>query len=176
MLKQISIVASILFVGVLVYAATKPDTFQVQRAINIKASPEKVFPLIDDFRHQASWSPWEQKDRTMKKTLSGAASGKGAVYAWDGNSEVGIGRIEITDSTPTSKVTMKLDMFKPFEGHNIVEFTLDGAGDSTRVTWTMHGPQPYIAKLMSVFIDCDKMVGKDFEAGLASLQAIAERT
>lgn len=175
MFKKISIILAVCVIGLLAYAATKPDTFRVQRAINIKASPDKVFPLIDDFRHQASWSPWEKKDPAMKKTLSGAASGKGAVYAWNGNSEVGTGRIEITDSTPTSKVTMKLDMLKPFEGHNIVEFTVDAAGDSTRVTWAMHGPQPYIAKLMSVFMDCDKMVGKDFEAGLASLKTIAEK-
>lgn len=175
MFKKISIILAVCVIGLLAYAATKPDTFRVQRAISIKASPDKVFPLIDDFRHQASWSPWEKKDPAMKKTLSGSASGKGAVYAWDGNREVGTGRIEITDSTPTSKVTMKLDMLKPFEGHNIVEFTVDVAGDSTRVTWAMHGPQTYIAKLMSVFLDCDKMVGKDFEAGLASLKTIAEK-
>jgi Polyketide cyclase / dehydrase and lipid transport len=175
MLKKIGVVVVVLIAAVLAYAATKPDTFHVQRSTSIQAPAEKIFPLIDDFRQQASWSPWEKMDPAMKKSLSGAPSGKGAAYEWDGNSQVGKGRIEITDSTPTSKVAMKLDMFTPFEAHNNVEFTLDATGGSTRVTWAMYGPQPFIAKVMSVFMDCDKMVGQNFEAGLANLKAIAEK-
>jgi len=175
MLKKIAVVVVVLIAAVLAYAATKPDTFHVQRSTSIQAPAEKIFPLIDDFRQQASWSPWEKMDPAMKKSLSGAPSGKGAAYEWDGNSQVGKGRIEITDSTPTSKVAMKLDMFAPFEAHNNVEFTLDATGGSTRVTWAMYGPQPFIAKVMSVFMDCDKMVGQNFEAGLANLKAIAEK-
>jgi len=175
MLKKIAVVVVVLIAAVLAYAATKPDTFHVQRSTSIQAPAEKIFPLIDDFRQQASWSPWEKMDPAMKKSLSGAPNGKGAAYEWDGNSQVGKGRIEITDSTPTSKVAMKLDMFTPFEAHNNVEFTLDATGGSTRVTWAMYGPQPFIAKVMSVFMDCDKMVGQNFEAGLANLKAIAEK-
>ena len=132
MLKKIVIVVVVMIATLLAYAATKPDTFHVQRAMSMKAPPEKVFPLINDLHSHGSWSPWEKMDPAMKKTLSGAPNGKGAVYEWQGNSQVGAGRIEITDSVPSSKVTMKLDMFTPFEAHNVVEFTLDTAYDSTR--------------------------------------------
>ena len=115
----------------------------------------------------------------MKRTHSGAARGKGAVYEWEGNRQVGAGRIAIIDSTP-SKVTMALDMLKPFEAHNVVEFTLEPKGGSTnvtstKVTWAMRGRQPYMAKLMSTFINCDKMVGSQFEEGLGKLKALAEK-
>lgn len=175
MLKRISIVVAVCVISLLAYAATKPDTFHVQRSASINAPPEKVFSIIDNFSQWPSWSPWEKIDPAMKKTLSGTANGKGAVSEWDGNSEVGTGRIEITESTPSSKITMKLDMLKPFEAHNIVEFTLASNGGATNVTWAMHGPSPYVAKVMSLFMDCDKMVGKQFEEGLANLKTIAEK-
>jgi cellulose synthase/poly-beta-1,6-N-acetylglucosamine synthase-like glycosyltransferase len=111
----------------------------------------------------------------MKTTVSGAPSGKGAVSTWDGNSKVGAGRTEITESVAPSRITMKLDMARPFEAHNIVEYTLESKGDSTSVTWAMHGAQPILAKVVGVFIDCDKMVGKDFETGLASLKTLTEK-
>jgi hypothetical protein len=111
----------------------------------------------------------------MKRTLSGAANGKGAVYEWDGDNNVGKGRMEITDTSPLSRVTINLDFSKPFETHNIVEFKLDTKGDYTNVTWAMHGPSPYIAKVMHIVFDMDSMVGKDFETGLANLKAIAEK-
>ena len=161
--------------GVLAYAATRPDVFQVRRTAVINAPPEKVFPLINDFKSWTSWSPYEKKDPAMKRTRSGPASGKGAVYAWQGNKEVGVGRMEITDSALPSRVTLNLDFSEPFEAHNVVEFTLDGRGDSTQVTWAMRGPVPYLAKIVHVLFDMDKMVGKDFEAGLANLKAVAER-
>jgi len=107
--------------------------------------------------------------------LGSVTAGKGAVYEWNGNSNVGQGRMEITESTPASKIAIKLDFIKPFEGHNIAEFVLEPKGDSTSVTWTMRGPSPYIAKLMSVFFSMDRMIGKDFEAGLANLKATAEK-
>jgi hypothetical protein len=175
MLKTIAFVAlgiGVLVAATLVYAATKPDAFRVERAISINAPAEKLFPLINDLRVQSSWSPFE-KDPDMKRVHSGAAQGEGAVYEWDGNREVGAGRIAITRSTP-SKVTLALDMSRPFMAHNIVEFTLEPQGAATRVIWSMHGPQPYLAKLMSTFIDCDKMVGGSFEQGLARLKALAE--
>jgi uncharacterized protein YndB with AHSA1/START domain len=175
MFKKIALVVVLLIVVLLAYAATMPDTFLVQRSASINAPPEKVFALIQDFHHWPSWSPWEKKDPAMKKTHSGAAQGKGASYAWDGNSEVGQGRMEITEAVSPSKVVIKLDFLKPFEGHNIAEFTLDAKGAATTVTWAMHGPNPYIAKVMQIFCSMDSMVGKDFEAGLSNLKTLAEK-
>jgi hypothetical protein len=162
-------------VAVLVYAATKPDAFRVQRAASIQAPPERIFPLINDFPSWRTWSPWEKKDPDLKRTYTGPASGKGAVYEWDGNKNVGQGRMEITDSSPPSRVAIQLDFFKPFEAHNAAEFTLDSRGDGTTVTWAMTGRQPFMFKVMSVFMDMDRLIGKDFEAGLANLKALAEK-
>ena len=177
MLKAIGIVVACLavaIVAVLIYAATKPDTFRVARSTVIKAPADKIFPLINELGAQSNWSPFE-KDPQMKRTLSGPQSGKGATYEWDGNWEVGKGRIAITDSTPPSKVTLALDMTKPFDAHNIVEFTLVPQGEGTLVTWVMHGPQPFLGKVVSTFFDCEKMVGGPFEEGLGKLKALVER-
>jgi len=171
----IAIVVVILFAALLGFAATKPNTFGVTRAASMKAPPEKIFPLINDLLSWGTWSPWEKVDPNMKRTHSGATSGKGAVYEWDGNAKVGKGRIEITDAVPPSKVILKLDFLKPIEGHNIAEFTLETRGDLTVVTWAMHGPARFISKLIHVFLNMDKMVGKQFETGLANLKAIAEK-
>jgi uncharacterized protein YndB with AHSA1/START domain len=176
MLKIIVIVVVVVLIaGVLIFAATKPDTFRVQRAASIKAPPQKVFALINDFNRWGAWSPWEKKDPAMKRTFGAATSGKGAVYAWEGNKNVGQGSMEIAESVPPSKVTLKLDFVKPFEAHNIVQFTLEPKGDVTNVTWAMQGDTPYFAKIIHVFINMDSMVGKDFEAGLANLKAAAEK-
>jgi hypothetical protein len=175
MIKIILIVIVVLVVALLIYAATKPDTFRVQRSASMNASPEKIFALINDFHSWGFWSPYEKKDPAMKRTYSGAATGKGAEYEWDGDKNVGKGRMEITESTPPSKIMINLDFVKPFEAHNIAEFTLETRGDSTNVTWAMHGPLPYIAKVMHVFLNMDSMVGKDFETGLANLKAVTEK-
>jgi uncharacterized protein YndB with AHSA1/START domain len=158
---------------ILLYAASKPDTFGVQRSTTIVAPPEKIFPLINDLHAHTTWSPFE-KDPAMKRTHTGAPAGKGAVYEWDGNRQVGSGRIAITDSAAPSKVAMRLEMFRPFRADNVVEFTLEPQGNPTRVTWAMRGQQPFMAKLMSTFINCDKMVGSQFEEGLAKLKTLAE--
>jgi uncharacterized protein YndB with AHSA1/START domain len=175
MLKIIGIVIVVVIAGVLILAATKPDTFRVQRAASIKAPPEKVFALINDFNRWGAWSPWEKKDPAMKRTFGATTSGKGATYAWEGNREVGQGRMEIAESVPPSKVALNLDFVKPFQAHNLVEFTLEPKGDTTNVTWAMQGDTPYFAKIIHVFINMDKIVGKDFEAGLTNLKAIAEQ-
>ena len=170
----VAIIVAVAIIAVLAYAASRPDTFRVQRTASIKAAPERIFPLIDDLHAHTTWSPFE-KDPAMKRTHSGAPRGKGAVYEWDGNNQVGSGRLAITDSTP-SKIIMALDMFRPFKASNTVEFSLQpNAGASTTVTWAMHGRQPFMAKLMSTFIDCDKMVGKQFEEGLGKMKALAEK-
>jgi uncharacterized protein YndB with AHSA1/START domain len=173
MITTILIVIAVAFAAVLAYAATKPDTFMVRRSTSIAAPPEKIFPMIDDLRAQSAWSPFE-KDPDMKRTHSGAPRGKGAVYEWDGNRQVGAGRIAITDSVSPSKVVLLLDMSRPFKAHNTVEFTLDRIGAGTNVTWAMQGRQPYMAKVMGLFVDCDKMCGGLFEEGLAKLKALAE--
>ena len=175
MLKIIGIVIVVVVAVVLILAATKPDTFQVQRAATIKAPPEKIFALIDDFQRWGTWSPWEKKDPAMKRTFSATTSGKGASYAWEGNRDVGQGRMEIVESVPPSTVAINLDFVKPFAAHNRVDFVLAPAGDATNVTWTMRGGTPYFAKIIHVFLDMDKMVGKDFETGLANLKAAAEQ-
>ena len=160
---------------VIVVAATRPDTFSVQRRTTIQAPPDIILPLIVDFRQWPRWSPWEKLDPDMKRTLSGAASGPGAVYEWQGAGKVGAGRMEIREVTPPAKVEIQLDFIKPFKGHNIVEFTLVPRDGSTGVTWLMHGPAPFVSKVMGVFFDMDMMIGKDFEAGLANLKAAAEK-
>jgi Polyketide cyclase / dehydrase and lipid transport len=171
----IAIILAIAIAAVLMLALTKPNTFAVQRAISIKAPAEKIFPLINDFHQWVAWSPYENKDPAMKRTYSGAESGKGAVYAWDGNSNVGSGRMEILDTSVPSKIVIKLDFFKPFEGHNTAEFTMLPQGDATYLTWLMHGPAPFMSRLMQVFMNIDKMIGKDFEVGLANLKTITEK-
>jgi carbon monoxide dehydrogenase subunit G len=175
MIETTVIIVVVLIAAVLIYAATKPDTFRVQSSTSIKAPPEKIFSLINDFRSWNAWSPYEKKDPAMKRTLSDVANGKGAVYEWEGDKNVGKGRMEIIESSPPSRATIKLDFVKPFETHNIVEFTLEPKGDSTNVTWAMDGPSPYIAKLMGVFFNMDRMIGKDFETGLGNLKTVAEK-
>jgi len=171
----IAITVAIAIAIVLILAATKPDTFSVRRVTTVRAPPEKIFPLINDFHQWGTWSPWEDKDPAMKRTYSGAGSGKGAVYAWDRNKNVGTGRMEILEVSAPSKIVIKLDFFKPFEAHNTAEFTMLPQGDATSLTWLMHGPAPFMSKVMQVFMNMDKMIGKDFEAGLAKLKKLTER-
>jgi carbon monoxide dehydrogenase subunit G len=175
MLKKIAITIAVLLVALLGFAATRPDTFRVERSTSIQATPEKIFALINDLHRWGAWSPFEKKDPAMKRTLSGAPSGEGAVYEWEGNKEIGKGRMEITETSPPSRVSIKLDFVKPFEAHNVVDFTLVPQGDATRVTWAIHGPSPFISKVIGIFCNMDKMIGKDFETGLASLKAVAEK-
>lgn len=175
MFKKIALAVVVLVAAVLLFAATRPDSFRVQRSTSIKAPAEKIFPLIADFHAWGAWSPWEKLDPTMKRTHSGAPSGKGAVYAWDGNNEVGAGRMEIAEVSAPSKLSIKLDFSRPMEGHNTAEFTLVPKGDASEVTWAMFGPNPYLSKLIGLFLDMDKMIGKDFETGLANLKALAEK-
>lgn len=175
MLKTILIVIVVLVAGVLGYAATRPDDFRVQRTISIKAPPEKIFPMVNDLKAWADWSPYEKKDPQMARTLSSVTAGTGATYEWNGNSQVGQGRMKIVESNPSSKIAIQLDFIKPFEGHDVAEFSFEPRGDATQVTWTMHGPAAYVTKLMGVFFDMDKMIGSDFEAGLQNLKAQAEK-
>jgi len=177
MFEIVAIVAIVLAVAiaiVLIIAASKPDTFSVRRAATVRAPAEKIFPLINDFHHWGTWSPYENRDPAMKRSYSGPANGVGAVYGWDGNNNVGAGRMEILETSPPAKIVIKLDFFKPFEGHNTAEFTILPQGDATDVRWVMHGPAPFMSRLMQVFINLDRMIGKDFEIGLANLKRLTE--
>ena len=159
MFTTAAVVVVVLIAVVLGLAASKPDTFRVQRATSIKAPAEKIFPFINDFHGWASWSPWESIDPAMKRTYGGTEKGKGAVYEWEGNNKVGKGRMEITETSPPGKVTIKLDFIKPFEGHNIAEFTMQTKGNATDVTWAMYGPNRFISKVFHVFMNMDNMIG-----------------
>ena len=177
MLKTLAIIGVVVVVaiaGVLIYAATKPDSFRVQRVALINAPPDKVFPLIDDFKAWPAWSPYEKKDPAMKRSFGAVTAGKGATYAWDGDKNVGQGSMEIVESSPR-KILLKLDFLKPFEAHNMGEFLLEPKGDSTSVTWAIYGPSPYMSKVIGTFMDFDDMIGRDFEKGLADLKAAAEK-
>jgi uncharacterized protein YndB with AHSA1/START domain len=176
MLKISFIVLALLLGALLIFAATKPDSFRVERGIVIKAPPEKVFPLINDLHQWEPWSPWEKLDPSLKRTYSGANSGVGAIYEWQGNSDVGHGRMEIIESTAPSKVVLKLHFIKPFEAKNTVEFVVLKEGAGTRVTQAMYGPSPYISKVMSLVFSMDKMVGTKYEEGLGNLKNLAERS
>src|SRR4051812_11468568 len=170
----ILIVIALAIAAVLFLASRKPDTFRVQRAAIIDAAPEKIFPLISDFHQWRTWSPWEQRDPNLQRSYGGAASGKGAVYQWQGNRNVGSGRMEILEAPPPRRLVIKLDFLKPFEAHNVAEFTLTPQGGSTNVVWLMHGPAPLMSKVMQLFMNMDDMIGRDFAAGLANLKREAE--
>jgi hypothetical protein len=174
MIKTIALIVLAAIGVLLAFAATQPDTFKVQRSASIKAPPDKLHGLINDMKVFNTWNPYNLKDPNIKGEYQGPQAGPGAVYHFTGNKDVGKGSVSIVESTP-SKVTMKLDMLEPFEGHNVVEFVLAPKGDSTEVTWAMHGPSPYIGKVMGLVFNMDSMIGRDFEAGLANLKAKAEK-
>ena len=176
MLKKILIAVVAALAALLIFAATRPDDFRVERKTVIQAPPEKVFTLINDFKQWPQWSPWEHLDPNMKRTLGGPATGPGATYAWQGNKEVGQGRMEIKEAVPGSKVNIQLDFLEPFEAHNTADFALAPQGTGTEVTWAMYGKSNFMTKVMCVFFSMDKMVGPDFEKGLANMKAVAEKT
>jgi uncharacterized protein YndB with AHSA1/START domain len=160
--------------AVLIYAAFKPKSFALSRGTVIAAPADRVFALINDLQGFNSWNSFAKQDPDLRIQYESITSGKGAAYAWVGK-KAGVGRMEITDSVPAQRVTMKLDFSKPMEAHNTVNFTLEPQGPNTRVTWEMAGPANYVHNLMTTFFSMDKMVGGQFEAGLASLKALAEK-
>ena len=163
--------------GLLAYAGTRPPTFRIERSTRIAAPMLQVAEQIDDFRAWQTWSPWENIDPSLQRTFSGADAGVGAVYEWDSQGKAGAGRMEITEmraGAERSLISIKLDFLKPFKASNTAEFTMTPTDAGTDLTWAMFGPNRFISKLMGVFMDFDKMVGKDFEAGLAALKRNAE--
>ncbi len=175
-LSLVLIGLAVTVVALLGYASSRPDEFRVERTARVAVPADKLWPLIGELRAFNRWNPYERKDPMAQGTYSGAAQGVGSRYSWDGK-EIGAGSLEITGQQPGRAVQMKLDFVKPFEAHNQAEFALQPLADgATEVRWTMHGPAHFMSKLMGVFIDMDKMVGRDFEDGLQNLRELAEST
>jgi uncharacterized protein YndB with AHSA1/START domain len=174
MLKTILLVVAVAVAALLMYAAFKPDSFRLSRSATITAPPDKVFALINDLRRFDEWNPFARMDPQNGITYDAVMAGVGGAYNWQGEKS-GAGRMQIVESVSAQRVSAKLDFTKPFEAHNRVDFTVQAQGAGSTVTWAMHGPMPYLHRLMTTFFDMDKTVGKDFEAGLANLKALAER-
>ena len=174
MLTALLIIA-IIIIAILVIAAMRPNGFSIVRSADYNSSPEKIFAQLNDFRNWKAWSPWEELDPNLQRNYSGAASGKGAKYAWLGNKKVGEGNMEITRSTPSTSIELDLNFLKPFKASNVTEFTLVPKGNVTKLIWEMRGPSLFIMKIMHLFMNMDKMVGKDFEKGLANLKSVVEK-
>jgi uncharacterized protein YndB with AHSA1/START domain len=174
MLKRVALVALALLAVLLLVVASRPGQLHVERSLSVAAPPEVVFPLINDFRAWPSWSPWEKLDPEMRRDLSAVSEGKGATYAWAGNDQVGVGNMEITESAPPHQLRIRLEFKEPWAATNTTTFTVDPSGKGSRVTWAMDGENNFGAKAMSLFMDMDQMIGKDFEAGLTNLGAMAE--
>jgi polyketide cyclase/dehydrase/lipid transport protein len=158
--------------GVLAFAATRPDRIRMQRTVDIHAAPERIFPLINDLRNWPHWSA--QDESAITRTFGQLTQGKGAASEWVGRGSAGAGGLEIVDSVVDRKVTVIADFVRPFHAHNVNEFTLEPHGDVTRVTWSWDGTNVFIAKVMSIFVSPDKMMGSHFESGLQSLKSVAE--
>ena len=173
-LKALAILVVVALI-LLVIAATRPETVQVQRSALIGASPEKVFVLINDFHEWPRWAPQDREDPAMQRTYRGADRGVGAVSDWHGKGSTGRGQMTIAESVPVTKIVVKTDFIKPFEAHNVNAFVLESSGNSTKVTWTMRGTNLYPMKLMGLFVNMDRLMGKHFEAGLENLKEAAER-
>jgi uncharacterized protein YndB with AHSA1/START domain len=180
MILKIALIVTIAIVvvitGILVFADTKPNVIEVSRSITIQAPPEKIFPIIDDFHHWPGWAPQDKEDPTMKRIYSGAESGAGAVSDWQGTGNAGKGRMTITESAAPNKVVVRVDFVRPFVAHNVNEFVLEPSqpGTSTKVTWTMRGRNMFFMKVMDVFVNMDRALGKHFEAGLQNLKIMSE--
>jgi hypothetical protein len=167
-------VLALAIVALLLMASMKPDTFSLERSVIIEAPAERIFGLIDDFRQWEGWSPWAKIDPAMKTVFAGPATGPGSSYAWEGNNKVGKGEMEITASSSPTQVTLRLHFIKPFEATNTTEFIIEPAASGHRVRWKMSGAQPFTSKMFAVVVDMDKMIGRDFDKGLAAMKALAE--
>ncbi|WP_428421134.1 SRPBCC family protein [Methylibium sp.] len=173
MFKTLALAVLAALALLLLYAATRPDQFRVERSLRIEAPPERVFALIEDLKGFNTWNPYARKDPAIKQRYGDVTRGPGAFYAWE-SKEVGVGSMKITDTAAPTHVTIALDFEQPFTAHNTAEFALRPDGGGTTVTWAMHGPATFVSKLMGVFFSMDRMVGRDFEAGLVNLKAAAE--
>jgi uncharacterized protein YndB with AHSA1/START domain len=174
MLKKTLIALAAIVVIFLVVALLQPSEFRVARSTAIAAPAPAVFAQVNDFHKWQAWLPWEKLDPAMKKTYDGAPAGTGAIYSWSGNNDVGAGRMTLTESRPNDLIRIKLEFMKPFAAINTTEFTFKPEGNQTVVTWSMFGENNFMAKAFGLFMNMDKMVGGDFEKGLAQLKSAAE--
>jgi hypothetical protein len=170
MLLALAFIALIFFVVI----AGRPDEFVVSRVTKISMPPEKIFPRVNDLHAWETWSPWAKLDPNVKNSFAGAASGAGAAMSWAGNKKVGAGRMTITESKPCDSIRIRLEFLKPFKATNAAEFTFKPDGDQTVVTWSMSGKNNFFFKAFGLFVNCDNMIGKDFEKGLAAMRSMAE--
>jgi len=161
-------------VVILIVAAMQPAQFRVSRSASIKASPAEIFAQVNDLHNMNTWNPWLEPDPNIKLTYDGPPAGTGALYNWDGNGNVGAGRLTIVDSHPSTSIRIKLDFFRPFASTADAEFTFKTEGDQTIVTWTMDGQKIFLTKLFGLIMSMDKMIGGNFEKGLANLKARVE--
>jgi len=171
----IKILIALVLIAVIfaIVVAMQPAEFRITRSASIPASPAAVFAQVNDLHLWTAWSPWEKMDPALKRTYEGAAAGTGASYGWSGNNQVGEGRMTITESRPNDLIRMKLEFLKPFKATNTTEFTFKPEGNQTVVTWSMSGRNNFMCKAVGLFMNCDKMVGGQFEQGLANLKKIA---
>ena len=174
MIKKIVLALAAIVVVFVVIVALQPSEFRVTRSATIAAPPPAVFAQVNDFHKWDAWSPWAKLDPNMKKTHEGAPAGTGAIYSWSGNDQVGEGRMTLTESRPSELIRIKLEFMKPFAATNTTEFTFKPEGDQTMVTWSMFGTNDFIAKAFGLFMNMDKMVGGDFEKGLAQMKSVVE--
>ena len=173
-MEMFGIVLVVVVVLLAIVIAMQPKSFRVERSATIAAPPAAVFAQMNDFHRWTNWSPWENIDPNLQRTYSGAAAGKGAVYNWSGAKQVGVGRMEITDSVPNERILIDLRFEKPFKAANTTEFTYKPSGAGTAVTWAMYGPNTLMGRVMHLFGGMDKFVGKDFEKGLAKLATVTK--
>ena|SRR5688572_13885002 len=159
----------------LIVVALQPSDFKVERSATMRAPAPAAFAQVNDFQNWRAWSPWEKVDPALKREYQGPKAGPGAVYAWQGNGDVGEGRMTITDSRPGELVRIKLEFFKPFAAVNDTVFSFKPSSEGTAVTWTMSGRNNFLSKAICLFVDMDKMVGGMFEQGLAQMKTVVER-
>jgi hypothetical protein len=165
---------AVIIIGLLIVIALRPSEFHVVRTARIPATPAIVFDQINDFHKWEAWSPWAKLDPAAKNSFEGKSAGTGAVFAWSGNRNVGEGRMTIIESRPSDLIRIKLEFMKPFKGTNATEFSFRPEGDQTALTWSMAGQNNFMAKAIGLFMNCDKMVGGQFETGLANLKSVTE--
>jgi hypothetical protein len=173
--SKILIALFVLIIGFVIVVATRPAEYTVTRSASMAAPASAVFPHVNDLQKWQAWSPWVKLDPAAKYTFEGPAAGKGAIYRWVGNNQVGEGQMTITESRPNELVRFNLEFFKPMAGTSLTEFNFKSEGAGTLVTWTMSGRNNFIAKAMCLFMNMDKMVGGQFEDGLAQLKSVAEK-
>ena len=176
MITIVLIVFPIVALGLVGVVVMQPSEFYVARSILISAAPATIFAQVNDFHKWETWNPWGKVDPAVKQTYDGAPAGTGAIYTWAGNREVGEGRMTLTESHPSELIGIKLEFFKPFAATNVAKFTFKPEGQQTLVTWTMKGNKNFMAKAIHLFINMDKMIGGQFEKGLASMKSIVEAT